>query len=437
MEAAITSASTLQRKSARIQSNQQNGGVLDYKCDKCMNGKIFNSLKGLRIHQSQNCIKSDYYRPSSYFCLSGEEVDKIFRLDKNSMSASDQSCSLEQNIFQENDFEDSHNVPYAVPVDISDTNKEENIDTEQHTLTNNPITTFLPKQRRICSFIFGDEFIVSRSFEEMVEAVQKHYENKNTKKSLMVTSSQNQLYQTCVESGISRSTCVKLLADIRNFMPRLHVPKTFHGMESRGRKAVNKLNDCVKIVVPWIKSWHMHELKGYYPVTIYIRSIFEVISNMLIDPELMFVWRNHIHFNYFRATDRKNNHIYSDLMTSTWAKNTEGDIRRKNPNGHLMPLIIYTDGVQVGSSVHNKITPIILSLGNFSDKLIQKDIAKRVIAYLPNLRCYSKDTIISHLMSKLDVSKTKVIHKHILSSICLLTHFYYRLESLFRILSCL
>ena len=131
---------------------------------------------------------------------------------------------------------------------------------------------------------------------------------------------------------------------------------------------------------------------------------------MLIDPEIMFVWRDHIRMNYNRATDRENNHVYSDIMTSNWAYDTENLIRLKDNDGKLMPLVIYTDGVQVSANVHNKITPVIITLGNFSDLLIQKDISKRVVAYLPNFKCYSKDMIISHIMNKLKITKSKVMH---------------------------
>lgn len=188
----------------------------------------------------------------------------------------------------------------------------------------------------------------------------------------------------------------------------MQVPKTSHGVKTRIRKQLKKFNNHVTLKVPWIESWRMHELKGFRPIKIYVRNIFEVISHMLIDPEIMFIWKRHINFNYYRATDRDDNHVYSNVMTSNWALETEKMVRLKDKDGFLMPLIFYTDGVQVGSSVHNKITPVILSLGIFSDALLQKDIAKRVVAYLPNFKCYSKDIIISHLMSKLSLSKTKV-----------------------------
>ena len=124
----------------------------------------------------------------------------------------------------------------------------------------------------------------------------------------------------------------------------------------------------------------------------------------------MFVWKKHIDLKYRRATDRDGNHVYSDVMTSRWAEATEKMVIDKDKDGYLLPIIFYTDGVQISSNSRNKITPVILTLGNFSDDLLQKDISKRVVAYLPNFNCYRKDQMISHLMKKLKVSKAKVIN---------------------------
>jgi len=103
-------------------------------------------------------------------------------------------------------------------------------------------------------------------------------------------------------------------------------------------------------------------------------------------------------------------------MSSNWALHSEIMVHQKDPYGHLMPLIFYTDGVQVSSSIHNKITPVIVSLGNFSDTVLQKVISKCVIAYLPNLKCYSKALMVSHIMSKCGMSKTKVTER--VSEVC-------------------
>lgn len=104
-------------------------------------------------------------------------------------------------------------------------------------------------------------------------------------------------------------------------------------------------------------------------------------------------------------------------MTSTWCEESEKLVHDKDPDGHLMPLILYTDGVQVSTHARNKITPVMVTLGNFSDELLQKDCSKRVIAYLPNFKGNSKDNIKAHLMKTLSISKTAVRY-HIFKDSC-------------------
>jgi len=403
------------RKSARIQGMQERDE--EYKCEKCNNGKSYHSLKGLRIHQKQNCTAAENYKPSSYYCLTNEEIHRMLHCQENPYAVKDgdtvgiqknQMATIEQNIFEKPDvvFENK-NEELSMLEDV--TEYKDSLPFGEIDKEDEPISSFAISQQKLCSYIFGEEFLSSSSFEDMIIAVQSHYQKLGKNRSRLNQSiSETCLHRFSLEAGLSRANCMKLLSVIRSFDPQIPVPKTVHGIETRMRKSVKEFNNCVEIRIPWIQSWRMNELKGFPPVKVYLRNIFEVISHMLIDPDIMFKWRRHVKFSYFRAKDRNDNHVYSDVMTSEWALDTERLVKSKNVKGFLMPLIFYTDGVQVGSSVHNKITPVIVTLGNFSDQLIQKDFVKRVIAYLPNFRCYSKDIIISHLMSKLSIKKTKV-----------------------------
>jgi hypothetical protein len=111
--------------------------------------------------------------------------------------------------------------------------------------------------------------------------------------------------------------------------------------------------------------------------------------------------------------DKDGEYVYSDVMTSPWSKETENLVLSKDPEGHIMPLIFYTDGVQVSSNARNKVTPVMVTLGNFSDELLQKDCSKRVIAYLPNFKGNSKDNIKAHLMRTLGICKTAVRYQNV------------------------
>jgi hypothetical protein len=50
-----------------------------------------------------------------------------------------------------------------------------------------------------------------------------------------------------------------------------------------------------------------------------------------------------------------------------------------------------------------------VTLGNFSDELLQKHFLKRIIACIPNFKGISKDNLKTHLMRTLGISKTAVI----------------------------
>jgi len=342
------------RKSARIQSMKVSSP--EYKCDQCKNGKSYSTSKGLRIHQAQNCRASGNYKPSSYFCLTDEELKRMLLCNENPHTIKDVN-TIEQNMFESQNevLDGQEEIEKLETIDergddaILDDNED---DSPVQQKVCEPITTFAVAQEKLCSFLFGDEYLKSATFEDMITAVQLHYNRVGKSQSRLNQSiSETILHRFSLESGLSRTSCTKLLSVIRAFNPTIPVPKTIVGIETRMAKSVRKYNDCVEIKIPWIENWRMNELKGFPPVKIYVRNLFEVISHILIDPDVLFKWRRCVNFTYIRATDRKNNHVYADVMTSQWALETENLVKSKDNRGFLMPLIFYTDGVQVGNSV--------------------------------------------------------------------------------------
>jgi len=396
------------RRMKKIEEAKQNN--VEYTCKQCNNGKSYFNLHGLHIHQRQNCPAMKNYKPKNYYKLTDDELNKIFHLHADNSSPqviatveqpSAEICTVEQTI-----YEDQPDELYHESDCINDFLDNDFVSNDGD--NSRVIATFLRSQENLCASLFGKRYIGCETYEEMVVSAQEHYlvSNNATKQQKLLND--HQLHNFSVSCGLSRKHGNDLLRVIRAFNPTIPVPKTILGIENRMRNEMMKYNDCAKLSVPWIAKWRMHELKGFQTIKIYVRNIFEVISHMLIDPEIMWAWREHVMLRYRVAVDRSNKQVYSDVMTSNWAKETETMVLQKNPHGYLMPLIFYTDGVQVSASVHNKVTPVIVSIGNFSDALLQKDISKRVIAYLPNFKCYSKALMISHIMSKLGVSKTQV-----------------------------
>jgi len=397
------------RRSSRLLENTNKEKVSKYKCDSC--NKYFDSNRGLNVHVvRKRCVGNANYMPAWYVDLHESEIQQMFSSQNSGAEQSSSNTTQEHEITQ-TIFEEERDVTGVTLYDHSDQMSEEpDMDLEQPELDlfrdveALPIETFSDLQIKLCSKLYGDDYINCQSYDDMILAIQQHYNGHHMQRALK----EQAVFNFCSEFGLSRTAGDKLLALIREFRPAIPVSRSLRNSDKRIKKDVSAFNKITKINIPWIKDWKMNELKHLPSVNIYVRNIFEVISHMLIDPELMFVWQNHIRWRYNRALDLGDRHVFSDIMTSNWALESEKMVVMKDSDGFLMPIIFYTDGVQVSSSVHNKITPVVISLGNFSDTLLQKDISKRVIAYLPNFKCYSKDMMVSHLMTKLKISCNKV-----------------------------
>lgn len=234
-------------KSARVQNLQNlQEKVIEYKCKKCNNGKPYKSMQGLRIHQSQNCSGSKGYKPKSYFCLTNQEIEQMFHVNSNpntNIASIEENgmSTLEQNIFDNQD-ESQSDVQSNENDEISENNETTFVNGNSFLVAtqhegNAPITTFASGQQNICSYIFGDEFLSSQTFEDVVNAVQNHYKKSGAKNSSLAQSiSANHLYSFSLECGLSRSNCTKLLSVIRSFNPSVSVPKTFQGIEKKCKK---------------------------------------------------------------------------------------------------------------------------------------------------------------------------------------------------------
>jgi len=58
----------------------------------------------------------------------------------------------------------------------------------------------------------------------------------------------------------------------------------------------------------------------------------------------MYLYTDHIRFNYKRETLENGEVCYSNLMSSSYAKNSEREIKQLHIKGIFCPLIVYSDG---------------------------------------------------------------------------------------------
>jgi hypothetical protein len=116
--------------------------------------------------------------------------------------------------------------------------------------------------------------------------------------------------------------------------------------------------------------------------------------------------------------------IYGDLCTSNWFKDTEAEVRMRIPSACLLPIILYHDGVNVGS--YQNVTPVLATCGNYSDEMQRMDKAKFCIGYITNLDMIKLPTIIAHLKEKAGFCKTSATAQ--VKSFCLkINQMYWKL----------
>jgi len=368
------------------------------KCEDCKSSKIYPSKRYLSNHKNNYCVMSKDYIPNQFRLSKSKNYDNFMLEERGLSTSSDNIVVLSKPIFNVNEDVDEDEES----MNSNDVMEEAII--EDTCLNDNYIKSFLLQQEKLCSSLFGKGFLQATDMKTLPIIFKEHLLQSNSPEKRRKID----LYTFIANKGLSREDGDDLLQLVNSYNPSLRTPKSFKSLETSIKKEVASLFEYAEIDIPWVESWKMDKLPGCPPVKIYVRSMFQIISYMLVDPELMIIWRNHVQVTYQKAVDRDGNRVYSNVMSSPWAEETEALVHARDPNGYILPLIFYTDGVQVSPHARNKITPVMITLGNFSDELLQKDISKRVVAYLPNFRGISKDNITQHLMKTLGINKTKV-----------------------------
>jgi len=172
------------------------------------------------------------------------------------------------------------------------------------------------------------------------------------------------------------------------------------------------------ILVQWFEDWNVDEIGIHDPLHLHLRNPIELIAELLVDPEIMLKWRDDVVFDYVECI----NGVVGDIMSSLWCKKTEETIRTRNPTGHILPIILYADCIALNNNIHNQITPVLCTTGNFSNELLSQDISKCTISYIPNLKKINEGKLLRHLQglykTKDESSKQlKLFHLHVTKTV--------------------
>jgi len=77
-------------------------------------------------------------------------------------------------------------------------------------------------------------------------------------------------------------------------------------------------------------------------------------------------------------------------MSSECARKTLEDITSFNPNGLLLPIILYADVISIGMNGNGNVTPVIMTLGWYSKELFKHDYGKWLLVRLKNKLIFPK-----------------------------------------------
>ena len=258
---------------------------------------------------------------------------------------------------------------------------------------------YIKFQKLLYEQIYGLDCLYVNTYDEMIDLIRTTYALKFQKKMLRNIS----IYKYWVENRLSDRGQLGFLEVVHKILedfdiPRSAIPESLNGVKYKIFQKL-KIYKYGKLQIDWPEGWHIDEMAfEINPIQVYLRDPIMLVAELFVNPEIMFKYKNDVHFRYYSGSidggGREN--TYANLMSSIWCKNTENSVLQRSPMGNLLPIIFYSDGVQLGTNIHNNMTPLMCTLGNFSDDLIDQDISKCVIGYLPNLRDY-KASIHQHI----------------------------------------
>jgi len=206
---------------------------------------------------------------------------------------------------------------------------------------------------------------------------------------------------------------LKLLALARQYAD-VTIPTSWKTFIRRHKQRVEHLS-YVERDIEYPVCWQMDKWRsGTVPraITIRYRNPISLISNMLMDPQLIFGWRNHIRFKtfkkYIQYEDGGQERGFGDLMTSIWAEETERELltrtEERDRRATLMPIILNSDGVSLSATNH-QINTTLCMIGNCSDRLLNQPCSKACLGYIPKLS-FSEEELINHLVEVAGMNKT-------------------------------
>lgn len=137
---------------------------------------------------------------------------------------------------------------------------------------------------------------------------------------------------------------------------------------------------CAKKTIPWpvhwqINKWKHSNLNCLEEVEIRMRDVLQLIADQCVSPFIQFLWNEDIQRVCYRKQNDKNEYVYSDVMSSDWASESQAEICLQDKNGILLPIMLYYDGVAPDKNMNTSLSPVMGTLGwykKFTSELLQQ-----------------------------------------------------------------
>ena len=256
-------------------------------------------------------------------------------------------------------------------------------------------TVYVKLQRKLYSELYGgEECLSSTSVDDFVKNMKVNHDNKQNN---------NYKFFSIIEKmGLSDANAQCILDFIFDCGLRDTecLDKKWNIIQSSYEKKYNFMKyKTAKFSYP--AAWEMDKssiVKDNFINFNYLDPI-EQIGYKLVDPDIMILNKDKVllraakMFEKQTETELKDSgntitRVIGPPMTADWALNTQEFLHKRDPNGILIPFIIYYDGVSVGHFNQVNQTPCLATIGNFSDSLLKCNLSKINLGFLPQLSSF-------------------------------------------------
>lgn len=265
-------------------------------------------------------------------------------------------------------------------------------------------TEYISFQKEFYRSTFGESSLESKNINEFVNSIDgTKFVGENQKN--------REFFQLVDSMNISDNECQKLLDFIHSCQPVKTINKNWKAIV-RAEKSEHSFMKYKSQSFSFPVHWRMETFQGkVLPLSVQYIDPLHQIAEKLIDPEIMFTYAEDVKLKaaklYEECQDPRR--VIGHVMSANWAIETQDMLHTRlgNEDGVLIPIIVYEDGVSVGHFNQVTETPCLGTLGNYSSKLMKKNVSKLNFGYLPELASYvTIPELILHLR-KLGYSKSK------------------------------